>query len=475
MAGIPFTEYEDLLRASSQNAAGGVKPSLTAPLPVEDPVTKANRLRAAGVARPTVAPVAGASFLSRAFGLPATIGVALATDLYSRADISKDGLATPGAIEGVSYAETRGGGVSGMQRPQVAQNGTPLLARMQNFPKTAAALESETKNVRAPEIEPTVTVGAAPATLAQVMAQQASDGQAAMGVDQRIDRLVGPGGYGANGGYIGADNINARARGFGVNPEARAAFNELQGLNRTGITMSRDANGQVLLSTDYNAPKRQYVGADGNPTTKWEETADYQQGLARAAADRAALAKIESDRQVNDAIATARTPATAARLNANVNMAQTLISAQAQRDNNAATTRVASAESQRKAQADQDKNFIDYMTAVANGDAKAAAAAKDRFALALSGQVLATDGPKAAAAALSGRPGPGLTVPLANQPTTGADKNMVTFDPATGVAKNVPVRQQGSIAKATDGKFYVLDAQGKATRAATPEEIARMK
>jgi hypothetical protein len=70
-------------------------------------------------------------------------------------------------------------------------------------------------------------------------------------------------------------------------------------------------------------------------------------------------------------------------------------------------------------------------------------------------------------------PKPKIEIPMANQPAIGADKNVVVVK--DGVPTNVPVRQQVPISKGTDGKMYVMGADGKALREATADEVKSMK
>lgn len=65
-----------------------------------------------------------------------------------------------------------------------------------------------------------------------------------------------------------------------------------------------------------------------------------------------------------------------------------------------------------------------------------------------------------------------IKIPLANQPTIGADKNMVIVE--DGVPRSVPIRQQGAFSKGSDGRIYLMGTDGKPLREATEDERTRM-
>ena len=207
-----------------------------------------------------------------------------------------------------SVVENAGGAATGIQRPSLGESRTALRTTgalgvdvaAQNARELARTAPPSAAPVADPSKQPH-TAGPIGPNTAQAQIDAAADPRIAEKADRdradtlltTIDAQVGRGGYGAAGGYAGADAINERIRGFGADPAALANLNEVQRLNRTGITGTRQANGTIMFSNDPTAPKKTYTGADGQPTTNWEDTQEYQSAIRRNAADTAKVGAIE--------------------------------------------------------------------------------------------------------------------------------------------------------------------------------------
>lgn len=493
MAGFDYTDLYGQngggYGANPSQGVGGAKPLWSSA--TEDPLTRAAKLRATGIPTPTPAPIA-APVVAPAPPPVNTPPWFKSVNAFKTASAPVAG----GLMTGLGVAGVAAGGAYGMATQPIDESSPvhPAIQRVQgldsmgigtnfndkmgnvgdwmsgNVPAPSSVLRfmadpanligkmagaPGATDIAKPWVMPAARVQGAPkppllddagnvlpaagtgtdASPAVVQANASSFAQHS--VLPAVDKLIGPGGTYANGGN--PDAVNSRIRGFGANPEALTGLNRAQELNRTGITATRQENGNISFSGDPAAEKKIYTGADGKPTTKWTDTEEYQSAIARNAADKAALSKIESKKEQEGALALAARPATTARLGANATIAHALLTNQIQRETNAATNAATNAETARKTTADQHKAAVDYMNAVSNGDLKAQEAAQKQFQVAMAGGVLASGGGfGAAAAAAGGRAGPhttfGESVTSMPDPKTGALK---IINHGTGEVKTV--------------------------------------
>jgi len=173
--------------------------------------------------------------------------------------------------------------------------------------KAPVARGSEPTSAAVPESVITPTTPASPA---DPLLQQQADSNKAAQVMQQTNAAIPAGGstdvpmrnplmpFGERGALAGTDmeRINARIRAINGNPGALAGINEAQGLDRTGITATRDLNGRLVLSNAPGAVKKVYQAADGTTTTDYEKTEPYLSGVARAQAEKAQLGNIEDNK-----------------------------------------------------------------------------------------------------------------------------------------------------------------------------------
>jgi len=195
--------------------------------------------------------------------------------------------------------------------------------------------------------------------------------------------------------------INTRIRNIMADPKAIGQFNEAQRLNRTGIMLSRDANGRAVFSNDPGAQPRTYQGADGQPTTDWAKTENYQSAIARAATERAQLTDIEAKREQADALGAVQKYKTVAGRKIAAELYLGGLQAGTARQNVAAHM----AATAQKAENDRAKLGIELMTAIANNDEKAASATIKKIQAAAAGMEAASPGatPGSIAATAAGR------------------------------------------------------------------------
>jgi hypothetical protein len=116
------------------------------------------------------------------------------------------------------------------------------------------------------------------------------------------------------------------------------------------------------------------------------------------------------------------------------------------------------------------------------GGAKTAENTKTAFEAERVRQILdlaaATKDPRAKAAILLGQASPTkkFETPIGIQPLPGEGPPRArVFDPQAGTVVEVPVQQRAQMRRGSDGKAYVMGADGKPMREATPEELAAVQ
>lgn len=284
---------------------------------------------------------------------------------------------------------------------------------------------------------------------------QSDDARQADALLRTIDAQVGRGGYG--GGNAGMDASNERIRGFGANPQALANLNEVQRLNRTGITGTRLPNGTVEFTNDPNAPKRQYVGADGQPTTNWTDTQEYQSAMQRNASDQASLAVIERRNRFEDLARGVRS----ARTIPNKKIAADLYAAELQADTARGTAAQNNAVAMQEYRRKVAKDAQDFEL---NAPGKRAQAEKDEAEARLSGVRLGA----VAAATRAGKSPEEIAAIAAGRPITDTYTFQQTLDPnqvfvgnrRTGMGANTSAKPVIKMDPAS-GKYYQILPNGR--------------
>lgn len=133
----------------------------------------------------------------------------------------------------------------------------------------------------------------APATLTDFAAAAPAREANAQALMQGIDARIGAGG--AN-----PDAINSRIASFRNSPASVQDFNDAQFQSGTGVELRRDGSGNLTFGQQQTAFPKVYYKADGTPTQNYNESEQFISGTARANADKAQLAQIESTKE-NDA------------------------------------------------------------------------------------------------------------------------------------------------------------------------------
>lgn len=349
---MAFPDFAELYRQATSSGAGlgpqqrllntAPFPGLNTPAPVAAPeLTRGAKIMAFGKAAP--------GFLGRAVAGGAITAplIEAGRDIYNRADLAKDGQFNPTPPQ-VSFAETAGGAATGVIQPRrIAPLGVPAVGSTTPLPAVAGPTNSSDRGEVANALN-----NPQQATAADFSAVQTADAARAGGTLRTVDSQVGRGGYGANGGYARVENINERVRGFGANPAALANLNEAQRLNRTGITGTRQADGSISFANDPNAQKKIYTGADGKPTTNWNDTEEYQSAIQRNAADKGALAAIEKQNQFSDLQDNVRKARTVTGKKVATDILNTAVQADVARENAQGVRATAGAQLQRQAMKD---------------------------------------------------------------------------------------------------------------------------
>lgn len=272
-----------------------------------------------------------------------------------------------------------------------------------------------------------------------------------------VDTMIGRSG----GTTAGA---NERVRNLAANPAALETFNAAQGLNRTGIVASRDVKGQLLLTGDPNARPNFYIGADGKPVSRYEDSAQYAQGVELAARERAQLGALETKGELADQLARVRRAKTVPGKRLETELYNVMATNQVSRETAA---RLGAVEG-RKAGIEAGKLQLDALRTAADTGDKAAAAILKRMTI----DAIAK-GDVETALLLQGKEPRADSFSL--QPTLN-DKEFVRLNKQTGAVVRLTPSSQVRFGQGTDGKFYRMSDDGKLTSvAATPQEEAKLK
>lgn len=223
---------------------------------------------------------------------------------YATGVVDDEQLMRLDAARQAAYATNAGGAATGVNvAPRISRRANTIADRedaTQGAAMQAAILETRPPATRAattafmqssgtPAQRPT-QAPTPPLVDTETYAGQTARGIAADASLARVDRAVGK----SSGDTT---SINTRINNFRGNPQAVGDFNNAQSLNRTGIMLERDSSGNLTLRGDPNAKPKIYKGADGQDTTNWNDTQEYQSAIARNAADKSELAKIENTNQ----------------------------------------------------------------------------------------------------------------------------------------------------------------------------------
>lgn len=224
---------------------------------------------------------------------------------YATGVVDDEQLMRLDAARQAAYATNAGGAATGVNvAPRISRRANTIADRedaAQGAAMQAAILETRPPATRAattafmqpagtPAQRPTQEAPTPPLADTETYAGQTARGIAADASLARVDRAVGK----SSGDTA---SINTRINNFRGNPQAVGDFNNAQSLNRTGIMLERDSSGNLTLRGDPNAKPKIYKGVDGQDTTNWSDTQEYQSAIARNAADKAELAKIEDANQ----------------------------------------------------------------------------------------------------------------------------------------------------------------------------------
>ena len=114
----------------------------------------------------------------------------------------------------------------------------------------------------------------------------------------RAETLIN-GAFGNRGksGLPGEENMNMLRN----NAASMDMYNQGLAAKGSGIQVSKDANGQLRLSSSTAPEKMQYTTPDGTPTSDYSQTRQYAEGVGVAKRDRALADKMEHDRLVQEA------------------------------------------------------------------------------------------------------------------------------------------------------------------------------
>lgn len=272
-------------------------------------------------------------------------------------------------------------------------------------------------------------------------------------------------------GFNDADRINQRIRNLVGSDTALAGFNEAQRLNRSGITASRDANGRLSLSG--TAGGKQYTAADGTLTTDWTKTENYQSAIARNAADKAALGKIEDERKIEEGLGMVKRATTGA----DRATATELLKSEMNRQALMRTAALNAAVEGRKASTDAQRLFIDAITAQTNVGKTNLEATK------LAGLLQAAQEARARGASpneIATILGGGDTTPQYREaqnviPSVDPMAPKLVLNSKTGAYEMRTPQTRATVARGSDGKTYVMGPNGQPLREASPDEIRRAR
>lgn len=320
-----------------------------------------------------------------------------------------------------------------------------------------------------------------------IMARQQADSIAA---DTRLADVTAIAGRGANPGPVerpdprmpfgmpvgaqpDAQRVNQRIQNLMGSDKAISAFNEAQGLNRTGITLSRDANGRAVFTNDPGAPRKQYTAADGTLTTDWTKTENYQSAIARNAADKVALREIEDKNAIEDAKRGVRTATTGA----DRATATEILKSEMNRQALLRTAAFNASVEGRKANTDAQRLFIDAITAQANIGKTNLEAAKAAGLLQAAQEARQHGAPANEIATILGG---GDTTPRYREaqnviPSVDPMAPKLVLNSKTGAYEMRTPQTRATVARGSDGKTYVMGPNGQPLREASPDEIRRAR
>ena len=272
-----------------------------------------------------------------------------------------------------------------------------------------------------------------------------------------VDTMIGRSG----GTTAGA---NERIRNLTANPAALETFNAAQSLTRAGITASRDAKGQLLLTGDPNARPNFYIGPDGKPVGRYEDSAQYAQGVELAARERVQLGALETKGELADQLARVRRAKTVPGKRLEMELYATMETNQVNRET---ALRLGAVEG-RKAGIEAGKLQLDAIRTMAEAGDKGVKATLQRMTI----DAIAK-GDVETALLLQGKEP--RTDSFSLQPTL-SDKEFVRLNKQTGAVVRLTPSSQVRFGQGTDGKFYRMSDDGKLTSvAATPQEEAKLK
>lgn len=415
----------------------------------------AGLLRALGIGEDAPKVVGGKDRLERGLGILSQYdvtgaGAKIGRDITGRAPPAE---ANPVLAPGFQEQVAQAGGTEAFAKQAAAR---AVLA------PTPPAVDTVPQNAR--EISRIPAPAGSPR---DILAAQAADSESGFAKLLSTNALVGAGGLGPDGGAGGTEAVNERIRGFGTNPRALEMFNEAQRLDRSGIQATRDANGQITFSSAPSATPRQYQAPDGSLTTNYNQSAQYREGVARAATDKAQLDAIERQRALETAqenVTNARTPK---RLAAATEVLKSMLALEGQRGQ----TAVAVAAAQSKAGLDQSRLMLDFL--------KGKAEIGDKEASALIKQLTAGQGVRAiqegqSAAEVSGILGQrGAQQPRMTVLPSLTGNDVITVDQTGRTPPLIQTPQRRISVQRDDKGAYVME--GNTKRYLKPDELARIK
>ena len=232
------------------------------------------------------------------------VGTQAAEGVSKLAGATAGGLA--GAAVGGPFAPLTGlvGGIAGYYAPELVTKGlrwatghdtaSPIdRVRAQESAKAATpAAVPVTTPAAVPVTTPAAVPVAAPTPAAQTL--RGADGrqylpEAVTDADRlRSDTLVNKA-FGRDTKSGGKFSMDAGINTLRGDPNAMKQANEAWAMRGAGIQASRDAKGGLVLSNSTGPEKMQYVGRNGTPTARYEDTAQYDNGQTQLAAARATL------------------------------------------------------------------------------------------------------------------------------------------------------------------------------------------
>jgi hypothetical protein len=282
-----FSDAEALQRAARIRAAGApvAAPTVIAPNPAVAASPAVASVAPAVAAEAAPAAGLGARMLSGAGGLMRGAGrflgplgaVASGWQLAQMLDQP----AAPTLSDLVTGKPVNTGKIDGYDL-----SGKPIYSKA----PAAASTPAAPAEVTVPSITPTVTYAPEDTPYQQAL-EAALRVQGASDIQRNIDTQLGPGGT--------PEGANARIRGFGARPDLVNDFNAAQAVSGTGVQVLRSPTGGLTFTDGPNAFPKQYTKPDGTATTNYNESEQFISGTARAAAEKAQLAKIEGDRDLD--------------------------------------------------------------------------------------------------------------------------------------------------------------------------------